>query len=738
VNISISAFCSKAGRTAIYGTPQSLSNPIGVSISYNDSEGSNASIDTTANESGNVSYSLLFADGTNLSLSIRLSPSSQNSIALSYTKSPGAALVLTSDSNGTADGAVRDYSPLENNVSLGGGNSSNAPSWLSSGCHSYGCYSFDGVSDFMNGSANFTGEAPASYSEATYGLNGGFEANSSATTFYNWVPVGNTNAGDFSQSSDSHSGSKALSANSANTSAYAYNNKAVLKNGASYSLEFWAKQSAPRFAVYDEGNGRYLSQDGSWSASLQMHNASAGAGYLKTSRNFRTLPSSAGALQLRFYAPENAAQTAKIDDVSLAEVSDFSFSFWVKSPASGGSAFYQSGSAGRFGATGFNFSASGGNITANISSDGISIAQRAYVGDSQWHHVALVANRTGNASLFLDGSLVSSSNLSIGTLNSSPNFTIGARNQTAGFFAGTLDEIRIYRRALSASEIRGHYYNRYQSPCSLNITVVYANASLASASTTAYYNANLAVRSLVPGAALYMPFDGNASSNQAGGVLDYSGYANTGTLGGGNSSRMPNWTANGKPGGAYTFDGIWGHIDVPFSQSLNITQNASLMARVYMLSPGDATHWTGIISKGNGQDSGQYELVLGTDGRPQFRGTAQNGAFAAPCNTNLNQLLNAWHFIATTFNGSQVRCYIDGSLDATVDNDGWAMPLVSASGPLAIGVRQPQSGVSGASHINGTIDEVRIYNRVLSAEEIDSIYKDTILIRNGPVVASAD
>lgn len=70
-----------------------------------------------------------------------------------------------------------------------------------------------------------------------------------------------------------------------------------------------------------------------------------------------------------------------------------------------------------------------------------------------------------------------------------------------------------------------------------------------------------------------------------------------------------------------------------------------------------------------------------------------------------------WHFISTTFNGSVLNLYVDGiykrNVEATSD---------SVTGTVRIGKSGFQPG------FNGTIDEVRVYNRSLSAEEIKEQY----------------
>ena len=72
---------------------------------------------------------------------------------------------------------------------------------------------------------------------------------------------------------------------------------------------------------------------------------------------------------------------------------------------------------------------------------------------------------------------------------------------------------------------------------------------------------------------------------------------------------------------------------------------------------------------------------------------------------------NIWHHLIGTYDGSILKLYIDGLLDSTDDSPG------SCSNPninFQIG-----RWVGGSSqYFNGLIDEVRIYNRVLSAEEI--------------------
>jgi len=90
----------------------------------------------------------------------------------------------------------------------------------------------------------------------------------------------------------------------------------------------------------------------------------------------------------------------------------------------------------------------------------------ASVNDGLWHHVACTWDGAGEASIFVDGNYSGSStnpNL-VGSLESGYPFLIGTRIESSGlserFFRGTIDEVAIYQRALTAEEIRANMHRR--------------------------------------------------------------------------------------------------------------------------------------------------------------------------------------------------------------------------------------------------------------------------------------
>jgi hypothetical protein len=80
-----------------------------------------------------------------------------------------------------------------------------------------------------------------------------------------------------------------------------------------------------------------------------------------------------------------------------------------------------------------------------------------------WHHYAGTYDGT-TVSIYLDGVLVASSSYTGGAIALSGNDINIARNPAYGgdFFAGVLADVRLYGRALSASEIRTLFQLRHR------------------------------------------------------------------------------------------------------------------------------------------------------------------------------------------------------------------------------------------------------------------------------------
>ena len=155
----VNVTCAKSGATVSYfSTVEGVngSGDVGYLVQYDGPDENVSRNRTTYLRNSLASLDITYPDGTDLNFLSNISDSlAQNFTSISYTKSPGALLVLPFDSNST-----RDYSPLNASVSSGAG--AYSPAWLPN-CKIGGCYSFGGGQYIeypsgvqMNRTANFT------------------------------------------------------------------------------------------------------------------------------------------------------------------------------------------------------------------------------------------------------------------------------------------------------------------------------------------------------------------------------------------------------------------------------------------------------------------------------------------------------------------------------------------------------------------------------------------------------
>ena len=575
----------------------------------------------------------------------------------------------------------------------------------------------------------------------TTGLNGGFEYYvdaASQDTFNNWAikdsggdAVFNAIAGVGSQ----HGGNVELNLQpgilpGSDANAYIYTTSLVLNNSSKYSLEFWAKGSGTtsvRYGIYDVTNTAYLDSDGSWNSGgteVIFDSFVTGATYTKVVRSFRTLPSNVRQVQLRFYVPSSGS--VYVDDASITEVKDFTISMWVQtygtSTAVTPSLLYQA-QATADGWSGLNWTVSGKNLTLYAAGSGILLAPNITIQDGNWHMLTFVANRSGNYSVYVDSSLISSANFSIGTINNTNGFLLGSRGGSNASFNGSIDEVRVYQRALSASDVYNHFRGKYQDSCRLNLTVGYSTASLLSRQLEADYNAKLRLRSMPPDALLAMPFDFNTSSSSRGMVIDYSPLAAHGTIGG-DSSKL-SWTAAGAFGGAYNFAAAGGYVRMPAFPDFGV--NNFTVSFWVDEDPGDNE---ALLAKGSWQGSNGWSVYSASPvlARNWYWWNGASGvALGAPS--------SSWTHYAIVRNGTgsnQLAVYVNG----VYSSSGTDSTNYSSGMPLTIGGSAdstPTNTLGGAS-----IDELRMFNRSLNAEEIEALYRDYAKVYDGPVVASRD
>jgi hypothetical protein len=184
---------------------------------------------------------------------------------------------------------------------------------------------------------------------------------------------------------------------------------------------------------------------------------------------------------------------------------------------------------------------------------------------------------------------------------------------------------------------------------------------------------------------------------------DASGNGLDGTLNG-----NPKWVA-GQLGGALDFDGSDDFVDIPHDPRLSLTDAITIAAWTNMRAT--ASGEMAIVSKGGwGANDLPYELTE-TPGDVIFW-QFYNDSGRDTCSPT-SPPVGEWHHIAATYDGKIFKCYVDGKL-----GEEWAyagkMPKNTAS--VTIGRRS-----RGGTMFNGMIDDVAIYDRALSLDEVQLI-----------------
>ena len=212
---------------------------------------------------------------------------------------------------------------------------------------------------------------------------------------------------------------------------------------------------------------------------------------------------------------------------------------------------------------------------------------------------------------------------------------------------------------------------------------------------------------LFQGLVLYYTFDKNEGDK----VTDKSGCGNHGKV------RGATWTSAGKVAGAYRFDKAAKTQCILVPDSVSVAPKMITTAAWIRTTQEDGT-WARILDKDWRKG---YDLCLGGDFQgKQFRGqvgSEMNGHAVFRGRVTDGQ----WHHVLATFDGQVQRLYIDGK---PVGQTPWAGEMGASNGDLAIGNGQ-NPGAGEPLAFDGIIDEVMIWNRALSEEEIGHVYAAT-------------
>ncbi len=185
----------------------------------------------------------------------------------------------------------------------------------------------------------------------------------------------------------------------------------------------------------------------------------------------------------------------------------------------------------------------------------------------------------------------------------------------------------------------------------------------------------------------------------------------------------PNWTT-GKLGSGLEFDGVNDYLNVSNESAFDFEKTSpfSVSAWVYP----DAIHDGKLASKlrsSGTYDGWEIQMVPGSGKMRLYLVSDYGAGNRIQVDSSLALSIGAWTHFVMTYNGSSsalgVSMYFNGTkVDTTVGADALSGSILNELS-LLIGSRQTANG----QFWDGTIDEVRIYNRALSASEIQSLYQ---------------
>ena len=194
-------------------------------------------------------------------------------------------------------------------------------------------------------------------------------------------------------------------------------------------------------------------------------------------------------------------------------------------------------------------------------------------------------------------------------------------------------------------------------------------------------------------------------------IADASGNGNLGTI------KEAVSITTGHSGNALKFDGVNDWVTVNDSASLDLSTGLTLEAWVYpqsLTSPGK----TVILKEKSGGEV--YALYAREDANVPgfyFNDGGYHGVFGLKALT-----LNQWSHLVGTYDGKYQRFYVNGS---QVDAHAQSSLIQQSTGVLRIGGNSLWS-----EFFKGTIDEVRIYNRALTPEEISYNMATAVSVSN--------
>ncbi|MBY0294044.1 LamG domain-containing protein [Patescibacteria group bacterium] len=397
---------------------------------------------------------------------------------------------------------------------------------------------------------------------------------------------------------------------------------------------------------------------------------------------------------LAFDGSTNYATIPTVSDLSFVD-STFTISYWIKESSATGTFVMANGAVGG----GWGLRDDGAVFLKNISnSQNTYSMSAALLNDNKWHHVVyvittsstVVANNTISA--YVDGASVAMIGTPTVTYSPNTNFSIGNRNSSSNPWAGSVDEVRIYGRGLSATEVQGLYRKGQVAIKNVSRSGLVGEWKFDEGTSTLAHNSvvNGSRASLVNGAT---------------------------------------WLT-GKHGKAVQLDGNTQYVTIPYTPALSPSSvTTSFWFTLTSTIDCDASNnYRILFNRANGNTG--WRVVLEQDKSTQFD-VGISGTQSRSGGVNVDMQVGVPIYLTFTYDATtgDQKVWANGVLKSTKSNT--PAPLDPNSNPLTLGAGGTVGTCpAGNGYTPGKYDDVRVYSRALSSDEIYSLYKERTVAVN--------
>ena len=318
---------------------------------------------------------------------------------------------------------------------------------------------------------------------------------------------------------------------------------------------------------------------------------------------------------------------------------------------------------------------------------------------NQWNHVAATWASGGSPKIYVNGEEVTYSTQTTytGSLSTSNSIMIGDNSAISRPIEGGIQNVRIYNRALSATEV-ATLYNRPWEGTNYGDLWPYNPPAPADATLST----DTAATSLMSGCVAWWPLTDGSGSSPA----DVSGNSETLTNGGSSEWGVQSVgnvaVTNNNTGAYYSSDSAFSTMiggSTPATDPWTISFWVSIHLEAF------AYGEDGILSIGSSSNDGTPFLII-------QRHFAAFRFYWGGAYTNVSGVSNrTWANVTLTFDGTTMDCYVDGALGGTRTSAG---ANGSTSDKFWIGTGYNNNDTAPDDYFQN----VRIWNRALSTDEI--------------------